>query len=154
MRGKSGSEDSLPGRVVDGRPQRSDASLRKDMGAAPDAEMAAAFAQAFGEFGAQFVDAGGEDAPAAWGGADDAAGAAGAAGDGAAPPSFASMLAASLDGEVQQRRRRRQAHVDRLLGGLSAAGEAKEEGEPLPAACTAAAPVALAVTPPRAAAMA
>lgn len=98
--------------------------------AADDAEMRQAFNAAFAEFGIQYST-----------GCDTTA-------DGSAPAgeSFAAQLSAALDAEVQQRRQQRQAYIDRCLA-------PNAQVRP-PSVCATAPRVALAVTPPRATAMA
>ena len=72
-------------------------------------------------------------------------------GDGGASggQSFAAMLSASLDTEVQQRRQERQAHINQFLAPPNKVGQV-----PMRSACASAPPVALAATPPRATATA
>ena len=99
---------------------------------ADDAEMRQAFNAAFAEFGFHYST-----------GCDTTA-------DGSiltpAGESFAATLSAALDTEVQQRRQQRQAHIDRCLA-------PKAHARPR-SVCATAPPLALAVTPPRATAMA
>ena len=102
--------------------------------AAEDDEMRLAFNAAFAELDCQYVSIA-SGIPAGDAVANACAG-----------ESFAARLASAVEAEVQEQRRQRRLHIDQYL--------AQETPVRQPSVCAAPPPVALAVTPPRATAMA